>query len=204
MRINGFRSMLDLCSFGINKKHVKGLQWERLLDGGAMTLTKDLDEKVDPIDKEGFEHSPDSEDVDFEEEEGLIEEDIIKVTEPTDNDILSERAEQIKTFGGMTCAELIRHATSSLNLVSYNEELSSSYCDITEASLHSVQALIVSSEKKERLNYVHILCEILNVAQRHAGIVQSRDDYLRSPNLDNLISFINKKETCQEQRMRYV
>lgn len=132
------------------------------------------------------------------EGEALVGGEVVGVVELIDDGIVfPEDEELVRATNSPSLTEQIGRAISELRLISSSDAMSY-YCDISDASLRSIQALIISSEKRERLDYFRILSEVLGVAQRQAEIARSRHDRLRSPNLNALIAFINEKASSQD------
>lgn len=132
------------------------------------------------------------------EGEALVDGEIVSVDELFDDEVVIPEDEGLaRATNGQSLTEQISRAISELKLISYSDTMGH-YCDISDASLRSIRALIISSEKRERLDYFRILSKVLGVAQRQAEIARSRNDRLRSPNLNALIAFIDERASGQD------
>lgn len=132
------------------------------------------------------------------EGEALVDGEVVGAVELIDDNIAFPEDEGLAlATSSSSLTEQLGRAISDLELISYSDSMSY-YCDISDASLRSIKALIINSEKRERLDYVRILSEVMGVAQRQAGIARSRNARLRSPNLNALIAFIDEKASSQD------
>lgn len=132
------------------------------------------------------------------EGEALVDGEVVGAVELFDDDIAFPEDEGLAwATNSSSLTEQIGRAISDLELISYSDAMDY-YCDISDASFRSIKALIINSKKRERLDYVRILSEVLGVAQRQAGIARSRNARLRSPNLNALIAFIDEKASSQD------
>lgn len=132
------------------------------------------------------------------EGEALVDGEIVGAVELFDDDIAFPEDEGLAwATNSSSLTEQIGRAISDLELISYSDAMDY-YCDISDAALRSIKVLIINSEKRERLDYVRILSEVLGVAQRQARIARSRNARLRSPNLNALIAFIDEKASSQD------
>ena len=132
------------------------------------------------------------------EGEALVDGEVVGAVELFDDDIAFPEDEGLAwATNSSSLTEQIGRAISDLELISYSDAMDY-YCDISDASFCSIKALIINSEKRERLDYVRILSKVLGVAQRQAGIARSKNARLRSPNLNALIAFIDEKASSQD------